>query len=68
MEVEQLQALVVSEETVSGAKPINEERRKRGYLELAVVVVKLVGGKEVAAKLSSTALRQAEAEQSEADH
>ena len=60
-EIAEIQALVVSEETSKGADAINEARRERGYAPLAVVTVKLVGGEDVASKLSSTALRQAEA-------
>ena len=58
-EIEDIQALVVSEETAKGADAINDARRQRGFAPLAVVTVKLVGGLDVASKLSSTALRQA---------
>lgn len=61
-DIEEMEAIVVSEETKSGAEYINTERVKRGYAPLAVIVVQLVGGADVAAKLSSTALRQAEQE------
>jgi len=60
-EIEDMQALVVSEETSKGADAINDARRERGFAPLAVVTVKLVGGQDVASKLSSTALREAEA-------
>ena len=62
-DITEMEAIVVSEETRSGADVINEERRRRGYAPLAVVTVRLVGGTDVASKLSSTALRQAEAKQ-----
>ena len=61
-DIAEMEAIVVSEETKSGADVINEERRRRGYVPLAVVTVQLVGGADVASKLSSTVLRQAEAE------
>ena len=66
-EIEEIQALVVSEETTKGADAINEARRERGFAPLAVVTVELVGGRDVASKLSSTALRQTEAAQRAAD-
>ena len=62
-DIAEMEAIVVSEETRSGADAINVERQRRGYPPLAVVTVRLVGGAEVASKLSSTALRRAEAEQ-----
>jgi phosphopantetheine adenylyltransferase len=62
-EIEEIEALVVSEETTKGADAINVARRERGFAPLAVVTVGLVGGQDVASKLSSTALRQAEAAQ-----
>ena len=65
-DIEEMEAIVVSMETKSGAEAINTERRKRGYAPLAVVIVQLVGGANVAAKLGSTALRQVEAEQQNA--
>ena len=62
-EIEDMQALVVSEETSKGADAINNARRERGFAPLALVTVKLVGGRDVASKLSSTALRKAETAQ-----
>lgn len=59
-----MEALVVSQETVSGAEAINEDRRQRGFLPLTIVVVDLVGkgSKELKGqKLSSTALRARDA-------
>lgn len=61
-DIEEMEAIVVSEETKPGAEYINTEREKRGYAPLAVIVIQLVGGADVAAKLSSTALRLAEQE------
>lgn len=62
--VRDMDALVVSRETVAGADSINVARVERGFAPLAVVAVGLVGGGEGAGaeeKLSSTALRAAEA-------
>jgi phosphopantetheine adenylyltransferase len=71
---EDVDALVVSEETVEGGEKINEERKKRGFPELELVVVDVLlgrkktnggeGGEESGAggKLSSTRLRELEAE------
>ncbi|KAF8056133.1 Phosphopantetheine adenylyltransferase 1 [Scenedesmus sp. PABB004] len=53
-----MQALVVSQETLPGGEAINAGRARRGFAPLALVAVGLVGG---AAKLSSTALREADA-------
>ena len=74
----QMQALVVSKETVTGGEAINAGRKARGFKPLALLVVGLVGssseeegekGKEgarandeVEGKISSTGLRAAEAE------
>ena len=58
-----LQALVVSQETVGGVQPINDERAAKGFDPLIAVVVPLIdggsGGGDVASKMSSTAIRQA---------
>ncbi len=58
-----MQALVVSAETVAGADEIQGQRAARGFPPLAVVVVDLVAATRALAggKLSSTALREAEA-------
>lgn len=55
-----MQVLVVSQETTVGGEAINAGRRERGMQPLALLVVSLVGG-DVKSKLSSTALREAEA-------
>lgn len=55
-----MQALVVSHETVPGAEAINEDRKRRGFRPLSIIVVDIVGkgSKELSGeKLSSTALR-----------
>ena len=54
-------AIVVSEETVSGAHAINRVRQERGYAPLAVVVVGLIYCRRRAGKLSSTDLRAEDA-------
>lgn len=61
---EDVDALIVSEETVEGGLKINEERVKRGFGELELVVVDVLGKKEnsSSSKLSSTRLRELEAE------
>ena len=61
---EDVDALIVSEETVEGGLKINEERVKRGFGELELVVVDVLGKKKnsSSSKLSSTRLRELEAE------
>lgn len=54
---EHMQALVVSEETVTGGNAINADRKQRGFLPLKLIVIKLLFGR-TQEKLSSTALRQ----------
>ena len=54
-----IQALIVSKETKKGGDIINEVRREKGMKELEVFVMDILGGDE---KLSSTTLRQIEAE------
>ncbi len=56
-----MEALVVSQETLPGGQAINDGRRSRGFAELALVVVELVGGHGAGEKLSSTALRSRDA-------
>ncbi len=52
------QAIVVSEETISGAEAINYVRKSLGFDPLVIVVVGLIGGATGAGgKLSSTDLR-----------
>jgi hypothetical protein len=55
-----MQALVVSQETIPGGKAINTGRAARGYEQLQLVVVGLISGSSDS-KLSSTALREADA-------
>lgn len=59
-----MSALVVSEETLDGGTAINEDRQQQGFAPLVLLVVSLlgVGSKQLGgAKLSSTALREKEA-------
>lgn len=56
------EAIVVSEETISGAEQINSVRQGLGFAPLVIVVVGLIGGATAAGgKLSSTDLRAAAA-------
>jgi phosphopantetheine adenylyltransferase len=55
-----MQALVVSQETVPGGEAINTGRVSRAFQQLQLVVVGLIGGGSDS-KLSSTALREADA-------
>ena len=63
---EDVNALVVSEETVQGAEKINEERKKRGFKPLELIVLDVLGKKtssengDFESKLSSTRLRELE--------
>eukprot|EP00884_Botryococcus_braunii_P013796 jgi/Botrbrau1/22417/Bobra.0091s0022.1 len=59
----EMQALVVSEETVPGATSINEWRSAHGFPQLTIIIVKLVGRQSSGDKLSSTKLREEEAAQ-----
>ena len=56
-----MQALVVSRETRGGGEAINRGRAVRGFGELRLVVVNLVGESADGGKLSSTALREQDA-------
>ncbi|AGO12856.1 AaceriAGL356Cp [[Ashbya] aceris (nom. inval.)] len=56
-----IEALIVSEETVAGAQTINDTRESKGMSKLAVHVVNVLGGEEADKwknKLSSTELRR----------
>jgi pantetheine-phosphate adenylyltransferase len=63
-EVDVIEALVLSKETVQGGELINQQRKENGFEPLALIVIDLVG-EAGGYKLSSTALRQAEAERQE---
>ncbi|KAJ1924393.1 hypothetical protein IWQ60_005235 [Tieghemiomyces parasiticus] len=60
-----MQAIVCSGETLAGAEAVNQERRKRNYPELALLVVNVIShesasgpGTDFSLKLSSTAIRE----------
>lgn len=57
----QMQALVVSRETRGGGEAINRGRAARGFQELRLVLVNLVGEGADGSKLSSTVLREQDA-------
>lgn len=57
----EMQALVVSRETLPGGEAINQGRIARGFKPLHLVVVGLIGGRDAGDKLSSTALRDNDA-------
>ena len=59
----EMEAIVVSKETIKGANEINSWRQEHGSAPLTVVTVDLVGsqGSSTANKLSSTRLRNEEA-------
>lgn len=62
--IEPMEALVISHETVAGAKVLNDMRAERGFAPIEFVTVDLVGAETQdasAPKLSSTTLRQKEA-------
>ena len=64
--ISEMEAIVVSKETIKGANDINAWREQHGSASLTVVTVDLVGsqGSDNASKLSSTRLRMEEAKQS----
>jgi len=64
--ISEMEAIVVSKETVKGADDINAWRHEHGSVPLTVVTVDLVGsqGSDAASKLSSTRLRHDEASRS----
>ena len=55
-----MEAIVVSLETLAGAEKINEGRRGRGFSPLQIITVPLVGGSRADSKLSSSGLRAEE--------
>eukprot|EP01025_Chloroclados_australasicus_P013528 TRINITY_DN16369_c0_g1_i1.p1 TRINITY_DN16369_c0_g1~~TRINITY_DN16369_c0_g1_i1.p1 ORF type:complete len:312 (-),score=34.11 TRINITY_DN16369_c0_g1_i1:194-1129(-) len=61
--IEDMEAIAVSEETVKGAIQINEGRTRRGFRELEIVVVPLIGVTQDGSKLSSSGLRELDMQQ-----
>lgn len=57
-----IEALVVSEETLKGGVRINEGRAGAGFPPLVLFVVPVLGAMSGGEKLSSTSLRQVDAE------
>ncbi|KAK6347290.1 hypothetical protein TWF696_007362 [Orbilia brochopaga] len=61
--MEEVTCLVVSEESKGGGQAVNDKRREKGWPELEVFTVGLVGGDgSVEGKLSSTEMRRRRAE------
>ncbi len=61
-----IQALVISRETMKGGIAVNEQRKRRGLKPLDLIVVDILF--QSSAKLSSTALREAEAQEKDREN
>ena len=58
---ERMDALVVSRETSEGGEALNRRRRERGFAPVTLITVGVIGDDGEGGKLSSSALRDAEA-------
>jgi pantetheine-phosphate adenylyltransferase len=56
--IEEIDALVVSQETASGALEVNKKRKELGWHELKVYEIKLIPDESIGDKVSSTELRR----------
>ncbi|CAK9262683.1 unnamed protein product [Sphagnum jensenii] len=65
---EALEAIVVSQETMKGGEAVNKKRAERGLSQLQVKVVDLVVEEGCSEKVSSTLLRQRDAQQQQQQH
>jgi pantetheine-phosphate adenylyltransferase len=62
---ERMDALVVSGETTEGGEALNVARRERGFAPVTLIAVGVIGDDGEGGKLSSSALRDAEASRGE---
>jgi pantetheine-phosphate adenylyltransferase len=60
-----MDALVVSGETTEGGEALNVARRERGFAPVTLIAVGVIGDDGEGGKLSSSALRDAEASRGE---
>ena len=58
--IAEVNAMVVSPETLPSLESINAERREKGFKDMAAIVIDFVGGESNATRLSSSKLREME--------